>query len=270
MKRLQRTFVTMAAVGFLVSAGAGCASMTEPEPDERLDLVAEPEVGEETPVGALEAGAGTPVGALETEAGAALGEPAPEALATTIIALNCNSAGSTSLTTDPRTYRVDARAGVSSYVLQFRTSSATGTVNGQRPGVGGDGAFAGANFTFPYNTTEVTIGISPGQGRLWKKNVAGEGVIGTSVRLLCSLGGRRPLRARRARSSAGRRTPAPAARSASWALAPHHPSTRDASRAKAGAAAEAPVPPAGAVRAPARACRACGGFRSAGAPPRRR
>jgi len=104
--------------------------------------------------------------------------------ALTTIALSCNTTGP-GLSTSPMTFQVSAKAGITSYTLKFITSSATGTVNGKRPGVKGDGAFSGVNYIFPSGTTVYTVRVLPGTGRLWKVNTAGEGVFATSVQLLC-------------------------------------------------------------------------------------
>lgn len=109
-------------------------------------------------------------------------DTSPEAMATTHV-LTCNLASSIGLSNDPRTYRIDPKAGVGQYILKFTTQS--GTIAGRRPGVQGDGAFGGANFTFAPNMNESTVYVSPGTGRMWKRNVAGEGSFTIWMRLIC-------------------------------------------------------------------------------------
>lgn len=150
MKRLRRVLATMIAIGCPAVFGSGCAVATE---------------------------------SASSDDSSALDESADAVITTTTI-LGCNLSGPY-LTTDPRSYKVESKANVSSYRLKFTTSSATGTVNGKRPGVKGDGAFSGVNFVFPSGTIEKTIYVSPGQGNLWKTNFAGEGGMATSVTLLC-------------------------------------------------------------------------------------
>ena len=108
----------------------------------------------------------------------------PEAPIPTV-ELVCNDADAPLLTSGPALYRVHPSAGVRSYRLKFTTSYETGSIGGWRPGVRGDGDFDGVDFVFPYGLDELTYPVSPGEGRLWKPNRAGEDSLATSVRLLC-------------------------------------------------------------------------------------